>query len=165
MPSMQKTSQACQRDQFLVFITSMLFISDNSHSLLICTLISENQGLEKSRSVSNPSRFAEPEICLGFEIDIDFSRPLFSEIGVQIKRPTVGWNCDIQPQETQSLIFDGNLWRLENKVACSTELRVPQILLGTNLRSRQEKLNAECPPKLPSSAVKTSLSGQDEKRC
>ena len=32
------------------------------------------------------SRFAEPEI------DIDFSRPLFSEIGVQIKRPTVGWN-------------------------------------------------------------------------
>ena len=51
MPSMQKTSQACQRDQFLVFITS---ISDNSHSLLICTLISENQGLEKSRSVSNP---------------------------------------------------------------------------------------------------------------
>ena len=89
---MQKTSQACQRDQFLVFITSMLFISDNSHSLLICTLISENQGLEKSRSVSNPrnnsgsaffqdgdlekkSRFAEPEIFLGFEIDLDFSRP------------------------------------------------------------------------------------------
>ena len=93
--------------------------------LLICTLIYENQGLEKSRSVSNlrkisgsahldffsvchldffqvygmnlaffsrwrprkKSRFAEPEIFLRFEADIDFSRPWFSEIKVQIKRP------------------------------------------------------------------------------
>ena len=31
------------------------------------------------------SRFAEPEIFLGFEKDIDFSRPWFSEIRVQIK--------------------------------------------------------------------------------
>ena len=33
------------------------------------------------------SRFAKPEISLGFEIDLDFSRPWFSWIGVQIKRP------------------------------------------------------------------------------
>ena len=67
--------------------------------LLICTLISENQGLKKSRSVSNlrkisgpahldffsvchpdffsrkKSRFAGPEIFLRFEADLDFSRP------------------------------------------------------------------------------------------
>ena len=73
--------------------------------LLICTLISENQGLEKLRSVSNlgknsgpadldffqvyginlaffrwtprkkKSRFAGPEIFLRFETDLDFSRP------------------------------------------------------------------------------------------
>ena len=57
-------------------------------------MISENQGLEKSRSISDPrkfpglhpeknpvakhekkSRFAEPETNLAFEIDLDFSRP------------------------------------------------------------------------------------------
>ena len=92
-----------------------------AHSLLICTLISENQGLlhtlEKFQVLQtsifffqvstlkkgwvysvnlkkNPgakpekkSRFAEPEIFLGFEINLDFSRPWFSEISVQIKRP------------------------------------------------------------------------------
>ena len=70
--------------------------------LLICTLISENQGLEKLRSVSNlrkisgpahldffsvchldlwykssfffKSRFAGPENFLRFEADLDFSR-------------------------------------------------------------------------------------------
>ena len=72
---------------------------------LICTLISENQGLEKSiRPISNPRnisgsanldffqfwykpsffqvgdlvknlRFTEPENCLWFEIDLLFSRP------------------------------------------------------------------------------------------
>ena len=36
-------------------------------------------------------------------------------------------------------------------------LRVPQVLLGVNLQSRQEKLNAERPPKLPRSAVKCHL--------
>ena len=97
-----------------------------SFGLLICTLTSENLGLEKSSSTSNPrkfsgsanldffpglhleksglilqtwkksrcqtlkkSRFAEPEIFLGFEIDLDFSRPWFSEIRVQIKRPSI----------------------------------------------------------------------------
>ena len=40
------------------FITSMLFISNNSHGLLICTLISENQSLEKSRSISNPRKIS-----------------------------------------------------------------------------------------------------------
>jgi hypothetical protein len=29
-------------------------------ALLICTLISENQGLEKSRSISNPRKFSGP---------------------------------------------------------------------------------------------------------
>ena len=72
--------------------------------LLICTLISENQGLEKLRSVSNldffsvchldffqvyginlaffsrrrprkKSRFAGTEIFLRFETDLDFLRP------------------------------------------------------------------------------------------
>ena len=102
-----------------------------SLGLLICTLISENQGLEKSRSVSNlrkkiwsckpgfflvchldffqvyssfffryrprkKSRFAGPEIFLRFESDLDFSRPCFSEIRVQIKRPTVqAWPISI----------------------------------------------------------------------
>ena len=35
------------------------------------------------------SRFAGPEIFLRFEADLDFSRPWFSEIKVQIKRPSV----------------------------------------------------------------------------
>ena len=85
----------------------------NTVGLLICTLISENQGLKKSRSISNPrkisgyanlvffhvstlkkswvytinlknikvpnlkkkSRSAGTEIFLGFEIDLDISRP------------------------------------------------------------------------------------------
>ena len=79
-------------------------------SLLICTLISENQVLEKSRYISNPrkisgsanlvfspsfhpekkSRFSANEFFLGFEIDLDFSRPWFSEIRVQIKRLSKG---------------------------------------------------------------------------
>ena len=33
------------------------------------------------------SRFAGPEVYLRFEADLDFSRPWFSEIKVQIKRP------------------------------------------------------------------------------
>ena len=95
--------------------------------LLICSLISENEGLEKSRSFSNlrkisgpahldffsvchldffqvyginlaffsrwrsrkKSRFAGPEIFLRFETNLDISRPWFSEIKVQIKRPYV----------------------------------------------------------------------------
>ena len=72
--------------------------------LSICTLISGNQGLEKSNldflqvwhpaflqggDLERKSRFSEPESFLGLEVDIDFSRPWFSEIRVQIKRPTV----------------------------------------------------------------------------
>ena len=34
-------------------------------------------------------RFAGPEIFLRFEIDLDFLRPRFSEIKVQIKRPSL----------------------------------------------------------------------------
>ena len=34
----------------------------------------------------NKSRFAEPENFLGFETGLDFSRPIFSEIRLQIKR-------------------------------------------------------------------------------
>ena len=69
-------------------------IKIESALLLICTLISENQGLKKSRSIPNPrkssgsanfeknlgvkpekkSRSAEPEIFLEFEIDLDFQK-------------------------------------------------------------------------------------------
>ena len=87
--------------------------------LLICTLISKNQSpnprknsgsatlfffqistLKKTGFIlkreKNPgakpkkkSRSAGPEIFLGFEIDLDFSRPWFSEIRVQIKRQSL----------------------------------------------------------------------------
>ena len=87
--------------------------------LLICTLISENQGLEKLdffQSVTwiffrfmvwyygdhginltffsrwrprKKVRFAETEIFLRLEADLDFSRLWFSEIKVQIKRPNI----------------------------------------------------------------------------
>ena len=79
-------------------------------------MISENQGLEKSRSISNPGIFfsgsanldfffrlivsaqfffsgwrpgkkIKPEVSLGYEGDLDFLRARFSEIRVQIKRP------------------------------------------------------------------------------
>ena len=74
----------------------ILYIYQRAYSLLLSTLNSENQGLEIPRSISNPvkklglyykleknqgskpekkSRFAEPEIFLGFEINLDFSRP------------------------------------------------------------------------------------------
>ena len=43
MPSMQKTSQACKRDQFLVLL----------HPCCLSLLISENKGLEKSMYISN----------------------------------------------------------------------------------------------------------------
>ncbi len=119
---------------------------DLGDGLLICTLISENQGLEKSRSASNlrkisgPAelnsfsvhlnffsvchlnffqiytinlkksrwqtekklrctekkfRCAGPEIFLRFETDLDFSRPRFLEIKVQIKRPTIKWSTTV----------------------------------------------------------------------
>ena len=98
-----------------------------SISHLICTLISENKGLEKLRSASNlrkisapahliffsvchlsfflnlyhkPEKIQEtnlkktqvywkgPEIFLRFETDLNFWSPWFSEIKVQIKRPS-----------------------------------------------------------------------------
>ena len=34
--------------------------------------------------------FAGPEMFRRFEADLDFARPWFSEIKVQIKRPSVG---------------------------------------------------------------------------
>ena len=83
--------------------------------LLICTLITENQTLEKCQVLNtwiffslSPGfffqiyvinlaffrwrsrgkfRFAGPENFIRFEADLDFSRPWFSEIKVQIKRP------------------------------------------------------------------------------
>ena len=39
-------------------------------------------------NLKNKTRFTEPEIFLGFEIGLDFSKPWFSEIRVQIKRPS-----------------------------------------------------------------------------
>ena len=98
----------------------------NIKKLFFCYLgdiqlaISENQGLDRLRSVSKlrkisgpanldffqvyginlaiiplispwkKSRFAGPDIFLRFETDLNFSRPWFSEIKVQIKRPMVG---------------------------------------------------------------------------
>ena len=84
---------------------------------LICTLISENQSLEKSwsalklRKISGPANLdffsrsppkkiqvtnwkkksscTGPEIFLWFEIVLNFSMPLFSEIKMQIKRPVI----------------------------------------------------------------------------
>ena len=68
--------------------------------LSICTLISWNQGLEKSNldflqvwhqaflqggDMVRKSRFSESKSFLGFEVDNDFSRPWFSEIRVQLK--------------------------------------------------------------------------------
>ena len=41
------------------------------------------------RSPWKKSRFAGPENFLRFETDLDFSRPWFSEIKVQIKRPCI----------------------------------------------------------------------------
>ena len=41
------------------------------------------------------SRSAEPEIFLGFELELDFSRPGFSEIRVEIKRSKL--KLDIHP--------------------------------------------------------------------
>ena len=124
--------------------------------LLICPLISENQGLEKSKSVSNPriflgsanldfvpglqpekswvytyykpeknlgvktekmSRFAEFEIFLGFEINLDFSRLWFSEIRVQIKRPSVSfWRAELQQQYNGAKSAKKNRW--ENTMNC-----------------------------------------------
>ena len=40
-----KNKSSMSKRPISCFITFMLFISDNSHGLLICTLISENQGL------------------------------------------------------------------------------------------------------------------------
>ena len=124
---------------------------DKWHGHLICTLVSENQGLDKSRSVSNLSghahliffsvhlsffsvchldflqvygtnlkkilltnwkkfrttekkfRCARPEIFLPFESDLNFSRPWFSEISVQIKWPWKSWKNN----QMRALIFDG----------------------------------------------------------
>ena len=52
------------------------------------------------------SRFAEPEIFLGFERDFDFSRPRFSEIRVQIKRPNLE---DILNFSHQNLNFQAHI--------------------------------------------------------
>ena len=57
----------------------------NNH--LFCALISENQGLEKLRCTEKKFSSAGPEIFLRFETDLNFSRPSFSEMKVQIKWP------------------------------------------------------------------------------
>ena len=115
------------------FIFRLSLLSNFIFGFLICTLISENQGLEKSRSasylrkISVPAhliffsvchlnffqvygtnlkkiqltnwkkfrstekkfRCAGPEIFLRFETDLNYTRPWFSEMKVQIKWPTV----------------------------------------------------------------------------
>ena len=43
------------------------------------------------------SRFPGPEIFLRSETDLDFSRPRFSEIKVQIKRPKSLWLLLVSP--------------------------------------------------------------------
>jgi hypothetical protein len=45
------------------------------------------------------SRFAKPKIFLGYEIDFDFSRPRFSEIRVQIKRPRVSQHLRLRGKQ------------------------------------------------------------------
>ena len=113
---------------FCWILSSMSNSAVTTVSHLFCTLISENQGLDKSRSVSNlikssvsfsfchmnffqvygtnlkkiqltnwkkfrstekKFRCAGPEIFLRFETDLNFSRPWFSEMKVQIKWPSV----------------------------------------------------------------------------
>jgi hypothetical protein len=49
-------------------------------------------------NLTKKSRFAEPDFFIGFEIDLDFSRPIFSEIRVHIKRLNV-------------LYYGGYIWK------------------------------------------------------
>ena len=99
-------------------------LQNDTDGLLICTLISKNQSLEKSRYISNPrkilgsanldifSSFApgffsslwyKPSFFqdgdLGFEIDFDFSKPWFSEIRMQIKRPIVSLHLRLRGKQ------------------------------------------------------------------
>ena len=90
---------------YLIFFLKL----NDSLGLLIYTLISENQGLEKpgfsvchlgffmfinlafflGGDLEKKSRFLGSEIFLWFEAGLDFTKPWFSEIiKVQIKRPT-----------------------------------------------------------------------------
>ena len=67
-------------------------------------------------------------------------------------------HCDIRPQEIQSSIWREFLAVRKNKVACPSELRVPQNSCGENLRFWRGRLSTEHPPTLPRSAVKWHLS-------
>ena len=64
------------------------FFSLQTFGLLICTLLSENQGLEKSRSASNHRKFSGPA-------NLDFSRSLLI---YTIKNPgdKLKWNPGVQ---------------------------------------------------------------------
>ena len=130
LPMVLRWSLGGHQAVFRLSSCSLLAVFWQTSGHLICTLISENQGLDKLRSVSKISGTAQlnffsvchldffqvygtnlkknqltnwkkfrstekkfrcpgPEIFLRFETDLNFSRPWFSEIKVQIKWPRV----------------------------------------------------------------------------
>jgi len=61
-----------------MFLVSKLLPQNKLFSLLICNLISENQVLEKPRSISKSRKIsgsANLDFFSGSAIDLDFSRP------------------------------------------------------------------------------------------
>ena len=62
---MERKNKKCARSSTNICYT---------HGLLICTLISENQGLEKSKSASNLRNISVPaslDVCLGLQQKLD----------------------------------------------------------------------------------------------
>ena len=66
----KKASERCYLVEFVIKLVER----DFQHRLgqLICTFISENQGLEKLRSVSNLTKISGPAHVIFFSVDLNF---------------------------------------------------------------------------------------------
>ena len=70
--------------------TNQIHISNHLFGHLICTLISENQGLEKSRSVSNLRKISGPAHLIFFSVHLSFFSvchlSFFQVYGINLKK-------------------------------------------------------------------------------
>ena len=93
--------------------TNQIHISNHLFGHLICTLISENQGLEKSRSVSNLRKISGPAHLIFFSVHLSFffslSPGFFQVYGINLKKIQVtNWKktrCTVKKLVLQDLNF------------------------------------------------------------
>ena len=76
--------------------TNQIHISNHLFGHLICTLISENQGLEKSRSVSNLRKISGPAHLIFFSVHLIYTIDLKKIHVTNWKKIKVNWRKNLR---------------------------------------------------------------------